>query len=60
MSKLSFLTIAVSAGAILLLALLVTASPFVWIASIAADLFMSIFPGHWTPKLVPVKARIDD
>jgi hypothetical protein len=60
MLKLSLQTIAVSAGAIQLLALLITASPLVWIASIAADLIMSIFPGHRTQKLVPVKVRIND
>jgi hypothetical protein len=56
----SLLTIAVSAGVILLLALLVTASPFVWLASIAADLFIGIYPARRALKLVPVKARIDD
>ncbi len=57
MSKLSIITIAKSTGMILLLTLLITASPLVWIASIAADLFFSIFPGLRVSKLVPVKAR---
>jgi hypothetical protein len=56
MSKLSIITIATSTGVILLLALLVKASPLVWIASLATDLFFGIFPALRALKLVPVEA----
>lgn len=53
-------TIAISAGALLLLTLLVTATPLVWVGLIAASLFLGVFPVIWVARLEPVKARHDD
>ncbi|MGA2504796.1 MAG: hypothetical protein ABSG01_11960 [Anaerolineales bacterium] len=59
MSKLSVITIAGSAG-VILLTLLITAAPLVWISAIAAGLFLGIYPVFRAARLEPVKARRDE
>ena len=56
MSKLSIITIAISAGVLLLLALLITATPLVWVGAIAAGLLLGIYPVLWAERLEMVEA----
>jgi hypothetical protein len=60
MLKLSITNVAISVSVITVLALLVLASPLVWVASIATDLFSDIFPARRPLKLAPVEARSDE
>jgi uncharacterized protein YqfA (UPF0365 family) len=59
MSKLSVITIASSAS-VILLTLLITAAPLVWIGAIAAGLFLGTYPVFRAARLAPVEARHHD